>query len=410
MNSPWTFDGSLASDGSAEWDVHPVRKSPTVPRRPLRPTALSLTGAAVLGAATFAFSGSSNAAVSAVEGSAYGYQLVVGLFGGSPTTLGFGQTIPPGTTETDSPSVELAAAGSSSPVTATEPSVLAAVGPATFLQTGTQTVSSEGTTGPAGSVTSGATIADITTDAGGVLTTTELAASCTSSASTGALSGATSIAAGRLQTDSGQDTGDEGDHAPVVIDLPANPGVNFDVQGHIHVGSVQEDFVVRFNEQVTEDGALTVIAAHQFIGVISLDPTVPDADSIAKGDLRIGKVTCGLAGSPDGAPTTTTLAGETTTTTAAESTTTTAGVTTTTAGATTTTTAATTSSSLGATSTTEAGSTTTTRAGATGGTAGGTLPRTGSAALTLGLLGLALLAGGAVLRRLGTPSGPRSGA
>jgi len=364
----------------------------------------------MLGAATVAFSGSSSAAVSAVTGSAYGYQLQVSLFGGPPSTRGFGQVactapnVPVGCASTpttsDTPSVELASGGSVTPLTDTEPSVSATVGPAAFLVTGPQTVTTTGTTGPTGSVTATATIESITTDGGGALAATTLSASCTTSAA-GVVSGTTTVAGGVLETDSGDDVNgdddftDPGEHAPVTVPVPDAPAVNASFTGHIHVNSVQEDFVYTFNEQVTEaSGALTVYAAHQGIG--EGDTT----DPIAVGDLFIGKVTCGLTGLPDGAVTTTTLPGQTTTSSSTSSTTPGSSTTSSTTPGSSTTSSSTpgssTSSTVAATSTTRA-----TGAGTGGTGSGGNLPRTGTGAFVLALLGLALLAAGAVTKVLG---------
>ena len=356
----------------------------------------------MLGAATVAFSGSSGAAVSAITGNGYGYKLSVGLFGGAPNIRGFEQENP--TDESDSPSVALAADGSNSPQMASQPSVNATVGPAAFLVTGTQTVTSEGTTGATGSVTSTATIADISTATGGALTATTLSSECSTSAA-GVPTGSATIAEGVLETDSGIDDNDDGDfddpgeHAPVTEDLVAAPAPNTSFPGHIHVNGVQEDFVYLFNEQVTEGDNLTVYAAHQRIGITSINPDVPDADAIAKGDLFIGKVTCGLSGLPDGAVTTTTLPGQTTTSSSTSSTTPGSSTSSTMPGSSTssTTPGSSTSSTVAATSTTRA-----TGAGTRAATgSGGNLPRTGTGGFVLALLGLALLAAGAVTKVLG---------
>lgn len=129
--------------------------------RKVRPVTLGVAAVVAMGAAMFTFSGSSGASVSAVTGSAYGYSLSVGLFGGPPTASG------------PVPTVTLAADGSNSPLAATAPPASAVVGPATFFTSGRLDVSTQGTTGANGSVTTTSNIAAITTDAGGAFGATQ---------------------------------------------------------------------------------------------------------------------------------------------------------------------------------------------------------------------------------------------
>src|SRR5947209_5486305 len=94
--------------------------------------------------------------VSGVTGSACGYYVNFGLFGGPPSVRGCGQTMPPGSTTSSSPSVTLPAGGGNQ--TATDPDGATAVyGPANVFEShGTMTVSTQGTTGSTGSSTSSA--------------------------------------------------------------------------------------------------------------------------------------------------------------------------------------------------------------------------------------------------------------
>ena len=249
----------------------------------IRPAPLALVATLATGSMMFAFSDSSSADVTGVTGNAYGYFLSVSLFGGPPNLRG------------PAPQVTLASDGSNSPQTATAPSASAVVGPATFFTSGQLNVSTQATIGATGSVTTNANIANITTASGGALGATNLASSCTSSSTTGALSGTTTITGGVLETDSGDDINGDGDftdpgeHAPVTQAVPVSPVANSPaIPGHIHVNGAQDNVSYQFNEQITNpDGSLTVYAAHQRL----IGPT-------AVGDLFLGKSQCGLTGAP----------------------------------------------------------------------------------------------------------------
>jgi len=233
-----------------------------------------------------------SADVTAVTGSAYGYSLNVSLFN---------QPQPP---VAGTPSVALPAAGSATPLTDTAPSGRAQAGPAVFFTSGQLDVSTQGTTGANGSVTSSVDIANITNTSGEVFAATALRSSCT--ASEAGVTGSTTITGGTLQTDSGDDdpTNTIPDHAPVTVAVPANPAPGTEIEGHIHINGATDNFRYVFNEQVTNpDGSITVNAAHQYL----LGPT-------ATGDLIIGQVVCGVTASAS--PTTTAAPGGPTTTAA----------------------------------------------------------------------------------------------
>ncbi|HEV2758602.1 MAG TPA: choice-of-anchor P family protein [Acidimicrobiales bacterium] len=291
----------------------------------------TLTGAGV---------GPAVAQVSAVRGSALGYLATVSILDAPTATRG------------PTPTVSLPSAGSSTPVTATEPSARVVFGPATIFSSGQLEVSTQGT--PAGgTVTSSSKVANLNTSGAEVLTAASVASTCTASAT--GVSGTTTITSGVLYTDSGVDLNndndytDAGEHPPVTVDVPANPAPNTVIPGHIHIGDVVDNFEYVFNEQIKNaDGSITVNAAHQRL----LGPA-------GKGDLFIGQSICGVTAS---AGTTTTAPGATTTTTPGATTTTAPGATTTSAPVTTTT-------APGATTTTAAPTTTTT--GGTTGVGGG---------------------------------------
>ena len=218
-----------------------------------------------------------SADVTAVTGSAYGYSLNVSLFN---------QPQPP---VAGTPSVALPAAGSATPLTDTAPSGRAQAGPAVFFTSGQLDVSTQGTTGANGSVTSSVDIANITNTSGEVFAATALRSSCT--ASEAGVTGSTTITGGTLQTDSGDDdpTNTIPDHAPVTVAVPANPAPGTEIEGHIHINGATDNFRYVFNEQIRNpDGSITINAAHQYL----LGPT-------AVGDLIVGQSVCGVTAAPD---------------------------------------------------------------------------------------------------------------
>jgi hypothetical protein len=334
--------------------------------------ALAIVAVIGLGGGLVAVSGPSGADVTAVTGSACGYLTDVSLFGGPSMRRGCGQTddVPAGT----SPSVTLPAGGSATPITATDPDgATAQYGPAKIFSgqypendfnatsppSGPLNVSTRGTLGPNGSVTSTASV-----DPGsqpppglpaqprgigpGPVIADAVSSTCTAQETdpgTGAVSvsGSTTVTAGILETKYDAMT-----QLPTVTeDVPANPPANYTRTGTIdHVG---DSFRVVYNEQiVSPDGkSITVNAVHMTL----LGPT-------AVGDMIIAQSVCGLTTVP-----VTTTAGPTTTSTTPGSTTSSVPGSTTTStvpGSTTSTVPGSTTSSVpGSTTSTVPGSTTT---------------------------------------------------
>jgi len=212
----------------------------------------------------------------AVKGSAYGYFSSVGLFGNPPTPQG------------PAPTVTLPPGGSSVPITATAPTGNAQHDPASIFTTGPLNVSTQGSTGPSGPVTSSADILKVNRSGNEVFTAARLTSACTA---TGAgAGGSTTITSGTLQTDSGDDEANAiPNHLPVIVPVPANPAPNTPpVNGHIHFNGATDNFRYAFNEQfVNPDGSTTVNAAHQYLD----GPT-------AVGDLFVGRSVCGATGTP----------------------------------------------------------------------------------------------------------------
>lgn len=234
--------------------------------------------------------GPAGAQVEEVTGSAFGYYADITLFGAEQPEAG------------PEPEVILPAAGGNE--TATAPSAEVVFGPATFFTSGPLEVTTEGTTGPTGSVTSSATIQTINTSGDEVFTAASASSTCT--ATEDDVTGSTTITGGTLRTSEG-DPAVEGDET--LVDVPTNPAPNTVIEGQIE--TVGDSFRYILNEQVVNpDGSLTVFAAHMEL----LGPN-------ATGDLFIGESTCGVGA----AGSTTTTAGETTTT-AGETTATTAPV------------------------------------------------------------------------------------
>ena len=254
----------------------------------------------------------SSADVTAVSGSAYGYSASFTIFGGGPFVFG------------PDPTVTLPAGGSAVPITATAPSGRVAQGPGVLFTSGPIDVSTQGTTGATGSVTSSSHITTVpTSTVGEILYAGDIRATCT--ASEAGVSGTTTLAgpgdAGHtsptLRTSDGNPDV-EGDET--YVDLPTDPAPNTTIDGTLE--SVGDTYRVVLNEQIPNpDGSLTVNAVHEYL----LGPT-------AVGELIIGQVVCGVTAT---GVTTTTNGGVTTTTTNGGVTTTTTlggGVTTTTLG------------------------------------------------------------------------------
>ncbi|MCA1684057.1 MAG: cadherin-like domain-containing protein, partial [Actinobacteria bacterium] len=223
--------------------------------------------------------------VSAVSGSAFGYYVNFGLFGGPPSVRGYGQTIPPGSDGSASPSVMLPAGGGDQ--TAADPDGAVAIyGPARIFEShGTMTVSTHGTTGAAGSSTSFADVRDIqpndpfTASApGGVAST------CT--VTEAALTGSTTITNGRLVlADPNQDvSGEPGEN---IVTPPVNPAPNTEYRGVL--GGIGETFRIVFNEQVLTPDAITVNAVHVYM---TNDSANPNHQNLGIGEMIIAQSHC----------------------------------------------------------------------------------------------------------------------
>lgn len=219
-----------------------------------------------------------HADVTAVKGSAYGYFSRVSLFGGAPADRG------------PAPTVTLPPGGSAVPITATAATGDARYGPGIIFTSGPITVSTQGTTGPSGSVTTSTSIQNINTSRVEVFTAAAASSTCT--ASQAGVSGSTTITNGTLQTSDGNPdvSGDE-----TVVAIPSNPAPNTTYNGTLN--STGDTFRYVFNEQtVNPDGSLTVSAGHLYL----IGPT-------AVGNLLVGQSVCGVTAPPDNTPPDTTI-------------------------------------------------------------------------------------------------------
>ncbi len=208
--------------------------------------------------------------VTQVGGEAVGYESSIGLFGGPAAARG------------PAPKVTLPSGGSAQPVTATEPTGLAQYGPATIFSSGRLNVSTQGTLGAGGSVTTSADIENLNTSEQEVFTAGRVQSSCKAEES--GASGSTTIQGGVLRVSEGNPDADNDD---TNVNIPTNPAPNTSHMGKIE--SVNDEFQAIFNEQVPEAGGVTITAYHLKL----LGPT-------AVGDLWVGRVKCSVNGSGGG--------------------------------------------------------------------------------------------------------------
>ncbi len=259
-----------------------------------------LVAVVTVGAASSMFAGSSGAAPPELtDNGAFGVSAQISLFGGVQPADG------------PTPVVTLPAGGSSTPVTASAPSAIVKHGPANFFTSDKLDVSTQGTTGASGSVTSSAKVVNVNKSAAQqqatgseILTADAIESTCTASAS--GLTGSAKFTNATLQTDSGLDGNPS--HPRVEVPVPANPPPSppsarqtptpppptpgLPNPGHIEVNGSQDFFHIVFNEQVKNpDGSLTVNAVHQYLD----GPT-------AIGDLIIGQVRCSTSAASTATP------------------------------------------------------------------------------------------------------------
>ena len=205
----------------------------------------------------------------ALNGSAYGTFVKVGLFGGPPGQVGA------------KPVAALAPNGGRE--TASLPEAIAKFGPAIIFggqyeepgtnPSGKLSASTEGRTGAGAFVTSSASVVNV---GPGPLIADEVGSTCR--AGDDGVSGSTTLSNAIVETEYDADTQD-----PVSsTDVPDRPPPNTTIEGTLdHIG---DSFRIVFNEQVVDGDTITVRAVHMFL----LGP-------IAVGEMIIGQSVCGLS-------------------------------------------------------------------------------------------------------------------
>jgi hypothetical protein len=221
-------------------------------------------------------------AATAVTGSAFGYYTNVSLFGGPYTLLGYGQSgSAPAVAAT--PSVTLPSSGGNVSLTDSDGSK-AAYGPAvifgwyddatgTYVNSGSETVLTQGTISGSGSVLSRSTVVN----AGpGPLVMPQIVTQCSRSGSTTVPS--VTVSNGFVETSTDPNTGDVTSTQSIATSPTAGTRINGTLN---HIG---DSFHIIFNEQTTNaDGSKTVVGAHMYL-----------EGPIAVGDMVVGSVTCGV--------------------------------------------------------------------------------------------------------------------
>jgi hypothetical protein len=261
-----TAPGSTSTTGPATTSTTAATTTTTTTTTSTAPTTTTATSATSTPAAGIDATAGAQT-VSDVSGGAFGFSVSISLFGGPPGTRG------------PTPTVTLPAGGSSTPVTSSDPSANATFGPAVIFTSDRLDVSTQGTPGPSGSVTSSATVTNTNKSGQEEFTAASIASSCTASAS--GVSGSTTVSGGKLITSEGNPDVD-GDE--VSVDVPSSPAANTSINGTVE--SVGDHFRVVFNEQQTSGRSITVNAMHMYL----LGPT-------AVGDLIVGQSRCSLTAS-----------------------------------------------------------------------------------------------------------------
>jgi len=236
-----------------------------VTRTALRSLRLALAVVMVVATLVGVAAGPAQAVVNDAKGSAFGVFANIGFFGG------------PAFTDGPAPTVTLPPGGSG-PINASAPTRFIQFGPAVLFSSNSQTVSTQGTIGAGGSVTSSATVNNVNTSTEETFSATSISSSCTASDG-GARSGTATVTGGMVQISEGA-PGVDGDEVWVLV--PANPAPNTVIHGVIE--GVGDSFDYVFNEQILNpDGSITVSAGHQKL----YGPS-------AFGDIWVAQSVCGV--------------------------------------------------------------------------------------------------------------------
>lgn len=246
--------------------------------------------------------------VTSVRGSASGYWADnISLFGGAQPDTG------------PTPSVNLASNASNSPQPGVAPSGQVQYGPAVLFTSDLIAVTTAGSLGTSGSVTSRSSIRNINKSviqlsATGSEIFTADSVSATATAGEGGVGGSTAVSNGTVETHSnysnctsvstscgGHTHG--GTNPAGTVAIPTDPPANYKVEGHVHLSDTSTDyFVIVFNEQIVNpDGSITVNPVHEYYGArlvngqIVRDVPYSQGGSILQGDLYLGQVVAGVA-------------------------------------------------------------------------------------------------------------------
>ncbi len=233
---------------------------------------------ATLVGGSLAFSGQAEATTHPT-GSACGYFTKVSLGGGPYSVRGCGQTIPPGTAGSASPSVTLPAGGSTTVVAKSDSNgALGQYGPAVIFG-GKATATTSPPSGLLKVTTTGTTkvisTALVKNVGPNTFTADQVSSKC-SAAAPATTTGSATITNGVVATATDADG-----EATQTVAVPNPTPKNYTVNGSIN--NVGDTFKIVFNEQVkTADGSITVNGAHMYL----LGP-------FAKGDTIIAQSKCG---------------------------------------------------------------------------------------------------------------------
>jgi VCBS repeat-containing protein len=230
--------------------------------------------------------------VQAVNGSAFGFETNVGLFGGAPTVKGgsgstCGQPNQAACADGESPAVSLPPNGGN--LSATDPDGnVGQYGPAYIFENhGPITVHAAGSTGPSGSVTASTEVDAIQDNDPFHAPSPDGMVSSTCSASLSGMSASAHVRNAYLVTSTDQQTG----NPATVVNFPHDwdPTPNTTYNGTLN--QVGDSWRIVFNEQVLSPDAITVNAVHLYL----LGPT-------ALGDMIIGQSQCGIVQAAPNSP------------------------------------------------------------------------------------------------------------
>ena len=256
-----------------------TRMSSTRPRgRRSRATALT---AVAMTAGSLAFTVSPAHAAAAI-GSACAYYTNVGLFGGPSTVRGCGQTIPPGSAGSASPSVALPPNGSNSYLSATDnDGAMGTYGPAVIFGGQYDANDNVGPSGPLSVSTIGsAQVPVVSTAQTGAVGPAPFHADSVLSRCTASTSNSKTFLV-QLSSAVVETSTDANGYPLTWVNVPAMPSVNYTVA--FTLDNIGDHGIVVFNERINNaNGSTTLNAVHMYM-----------QGPIAVGEMVIGQTVCG---------------------------------------------------------------------------------------------------------------------